>query len=125
MSTTYSIFSYFRESYLKKIKEILEKQLRDDLFQHRIFPKHPLVVSKVAGTDEILGDSFIFSLKNGNIQNSILSRVKDESETLYYCKSSDRNTCGPCFGYNEFFLESKFSDFTQDKELKQLNIFPL
>ncbi|RHZ78470.1 hypothetical protein Glove_164g38 [Diversispora epigaea] len=62
-----------------------------------------IVVAKVAGTDEIIGgynplawdnsisgsdmktnDSFIFSLKNGNIQNSILSRVKYSSRALYY-----------------------------------------
>ncbi|RHZ48308.1 hypothetical protein Glove_553g8 [Diversispora epigaea] len=78
-----------------------------------------IVIVKVAGTDEILGgynplawdntkkdfmetnDSFIFSLKNGNIQNSILSRVKIEKceFALFYCGPDKQKTCGPCFGY--------------------------
>ncbi|RHZ73791.1 hypothetical protein Glove_229g44 [Diversispora epigaea] len=84
-----------------------------------------IVIDKVAGTDEIFGgynplawnnsvtgifgdfmetnDSLIFSLKNGNIQNSILSRVS-------------LKTCGPCFGDSEFYLESNAFDFTQDKQ---------
>ncbi|RIB29218.1 hypothetical protein C2G38_2155906 [Gigaspora rosea] len=67
---------------------------------------------KVKGTDEILGgynpigwdksavrcyrncnDSFIFSLKNGTIQNSILSRVTKPVNAIY-CHSG----CGPIFG---------------------------
>ncbi|RIB12425.1 hypothetical protein C2G38_2041834 [Gigaspora rosea] len=63
-----------------------------------------VVVMKVKGTDEILGgynpigwekpntdyttkpcnDSFIFSLKNGAIQNSILSRVKDPTKEVIF-----------------------------------------
>ncbi|RIB08443.1 hypothetical protein C2G38_349079 [Gigaspora rosea] len=63
-----------------------------------------IVVMKVKGTDEILGgynriglekpnssstlkrcnDSFIFLLKNGTIQNSILSRVKDPTKAVIY-----------------------------------------
>ncbi|RHZ70589.1 hypothetical protein Glove_269g34 [Diversispora epigaea] len=64
-----------------------------------------VTILKVANTDEILGgfnplewdktrknffswvktiDSFIFSLKNGNIQNSIFSQVKDEKTTIQY-----------------------------------------
>ncbi|RIB26223.1 hypothetical protein C2G38_305025 [Gigaspora rosea] len=70
---------------------------------------HLVIVIKVKGTDEILGgynpigwdksitneffkeckDSFIFSLKNGNIQNSILSRVKEPKKAIY---------CGPAYG---------------------------
>ncbi|RHZ46390.1 hypothetical protein Glove_623g5 [Diversispora epigaea] len=56
-----------------------------------------IVVAKVVGTDEIdnstkstqmkTKNSFIFSLKNGNIQNSILNRVKDQSGVLLYCNS--------------------------------------
>ncbi|RHZ83772.1 hypothetical protein Glove_87g254 [Diversispora epigaea] len=90
-------------------------------------------VAKVAGTDEIVGgynplvwhnssedyqktyDSFIFSLKNGNIRNSILSRVKDQSGALLYHKSGLQNVYGPCFGYSEFMMKSDVSDFTQDK----------
>ncbi|RHZ89613.1 hypothetical protein Glove_13g178 [Diversispora epigaea] len=73
-----------------------------------------VVIMKVKGTDEILGgynplewdnsyncpwnqwmetkDSFIFSLKNGNIQNSILSRVKNIQYAIdnrnYYIETS-------------------------------------
>ncbi|RHZ51199.1 hypothetical protein Glove_482g67 [Diversispora epigaea] len=91
-----------------------------------------IVVVKVAGTDEIIGgynplawddlkrgrietnDSFIFSLKNDSIQNSILSRVIDSSEALYYPSDQDQNIYGPCFGYSEFKMESDVFDFTQD-----------
>ncbi|RIB20911.1 hypothetical protein C2G38_2140940 [Gigaspora rosea] len=72
-----------------------------------------VVVAKIKGTDEILGgynpigwdksastsvhrkckESFIFSLKNGTIQNSILSRVKNPKYAID-CYSS----CGPAFG---------------------------
>ncbi|RHZ89662.1 hypothetical protein Glove_13g215 [Diversispora epigaea] len=67
--------------------------------------KNVVIVAKVKDTDEIIGgynpigwdsyldnpnsqysktkDSFIFSLKNGNIKNSILSRVKDSSKAIY------------------------------------------
>ncbi|RHZ74861.1 hypothetical protein Glove_219g115 [Diversispora epigaea] len=94
-----------------------------------------VVIAKVAGTDEILGgynplawdnsktqetymktnDSFIFSLKNGNIQNSILSRVKNKSCALYYYGSDKQKTFGPCFGGSEFLLQSNVSEFTKDK----------
>ncbi|RHZ89140.1 hypothetical protein Glove_18g36 [Diversispora epigaea] len=88
-----------------------------------------ITIAKVTGTDEILGgynplawnnsktdfieanDSFIFSLKNGNIQNSILSRIKNKSRALYY----NGSTYGPCFGNCEFRLESQVYDFTQDE----------
>ncbi|RHZ86308.1 hypothetical protein Glove_52g29 [Diversispora epigaea] len=92
-----------------------------------------IVVVKVAGTDEIVGgynplawddlaggcyletnDSFIFSLKNGNINNSILSRVIDSNGALFY--HSDQNIHGPDFGRSEFIMESYVSDFTQDEE---------
>ncbi|RHZ44358.1 hypothetical protein Glove_736g10 [Diversispora epigaea] len=94
-----------------------------------------IVIVKVAGTDEILGgynplawgnstygtymetkDSFIFSLKNETIQNSILSRVKNKSRALLYFSSDSQKNCGPRFGNYEFSLGSNFSDFTQDKE---------
>ncbi|RHZ75517.1 hypothetical protein Glove_213g204 [Diversispora epigaea] len=93
-----------------------------------------IVIAKVSGTDEILGgynplawdsktqgtwmetsDSFIFSLKNGNIQNSILSRVKNKTLALYYYDSDYQKTCGPRFGTREFILRSDVSDFTKDK----------
>ncbi|RHZ46427.1 hypothetical protein Glove_621g4 [Diversispora epigaea] len=94
-----------------------------------------IVIVKVAGTDEIVGgfnplawdnstedcymetnDSFIFSLKNGNNQNSILSRVINNSKTLSYCDSNNQNFYGPWFGIYEFRMKSSVSDFTQDKE---------
>ncbi|RIB24384.1 hypothetical protein C2G38_2139271 [Gigaspora rosea] len=73
--------------------------------------ENTIVVMKVKDTDEILGgynpikwdksvgswtkcnDSFIFSLKNGSILSSILSRVKNTKYAIY------NNSCyGPCFG---------------------------
>ncbi|RHZ86341.1 hypothetical protein Glove_52g145 [Diversispora epigaea] len=94
-----------------------------------------IVVAKVAGTDEIIGgynplawdnstvgiymqtnDSFIFSLKNGNIKNSILSRVRNNNEALFYPNSDGQKTCGPYFGDTEFMMDSYVSDFTQDKQ---------
>ncbi|RHZ75516.1 hypothetical protein Glove_213g203 [Diversispora epigaea] len=93
-----------------------------------------IVIAKVSGTDEILGghnplawdnstkstyieakDSFIFSLKNGNIKKSILSRVKNHRPDLKYYDSDYQKTCGPHFGNCEFFLQSDVSDFTKDK----------
>ncbi|RHZ48318.1 hypothetical protein Glove_553g47 [Diversispora epigaea] len=76
-----------------------------------------VVVMKVKDTDEILGgynpigwnssfvnhysgtnDSFIFSLKNGNIENNILSRVKDARNAIY------SSHYGPNFGGNDFHM---------------------
>ncbi|RHZ60548.1 hypothetical protein Glove_352g32 [Diversispora epigaea] len=94
-----------------------------------------VVIIKVKGTEEILGsynpliwdsniagynhrwdntnDSFIFSLKNGNIQNSILSRVKIPTNAiLNICKSSQR-ICGPYFGHG-LYMYSPSSNFTLD-----------
>ncbi|RHZ73548.1 hypothetical protein Glove_230g100 [Diversispora epigaea] len=90
-----------------------------------------IVVTKVKGTDEIIGGfnplawdktkegfvktnkSFIFSFKDGNIQNSILSRVKDKNCALYY--SFVKDTYGSRFGDYAFIMKSTASDFTQDK----------
>ncbi|RHZ56881.1 hypothetical protein Glove_396g109 [Diversispora epigaea] len=88
-----------------------------------------VVIAKVKGSDEILGgynplawdnsntgghkwmatkDSFIFSLKNGNIQNSILSRVKNTHwAILYICKES-QNKWGPYFG-EDLCFDNNFS----------------
>ncbi|RHZ76538.1 hypothetical protein Glove_196g119 [Diversispora epigaea] len=93
-----------------------------------------VVVAKVKGTDEIIGgynpltwdnsnppfsqwkitnDSFIFSLKNGNIQNSILSRVKDiQYAILDVCKNL-QNVRGPYFGFG-FCLRSNELNFNLD-----------
>ncbi|RHZ54321.1 hypothetical protein Glove_428g72 [Diversispora epigaea] len=77
-----------------------------------------VIIIKVANTDEILGgynplmwdnthnggvymntnDSFIFSLKNGNIQNSILSRVKNPAHAVYYYGKESQKSYGPNFG---------------------------
>ncbi|RHZ73551.1 hypothetical protein Glove_230g103 [Diversispora epigaea] len=91
-----------------------------------------IVVAKVKGTDEIVGGfnplawskkgvnfmktnrSFIFSFKDGTIQNSILSRVKIENEALWYSNFKDKN--GPRFGRDEFMMRTTVSDFTQDKK---------
>ncbi|RIB25590.1 hypothetical protein C2G38_2165487 [Gigaspora rosea] len=86
--------------------------------------ENTIVVMKVKDTDEILGgynpiqwdsaingfvsckDSFIFSLKNGNINSSTLSRVEDECCAIY-CNSR----FGPTFGaeYEVFQIEEKFN----------------
>ncbi|RHZ60538.1 hypothetical protein Glove_352g44 [Diversispora epigaea] len=92
-----------------------------------------VVIIKVKGTEEILGgynpliwngdhtthkwestnDSFVFSLKNGNIQNSILSRVKIPANAILgICKSSQYIN-GPYFGYG-LFMVSNNSNFTLD-----------
>ncbi|RHZ77485.1 hypothetical protein Glove_177g139 [Diversispora epigaea] len=90
-----------------------------------------VVLVKVKGTDEIVGgynpltwdkntdgkwmetkDSFIFSLKNGNIQNSILSRVKITKYAVKNRTKNDQITGGSCFG--DFQMCSYKSDFTLD-----------
>ncbi|RHZ82385.1 hypothetical protein Glove_109g14 [Diversispora epigaea] len=71
--------------------------------------------SKTYNVSMETNDSFIFSLKNGNIQNSILSRVKYKDRALFYCNFNDHKRYGPYFGNSEFSLESGVSDFTKDK----------
>ncbi|RHZ83327.1 hypothetical protein Glove_97g94 [Diversispora epigaea] len=91
-----------------------------------------VVVVKIKGTDEILGgynplawesshtkghwiktkDSFIFSLKNGKIQNSILSRVKSPKNAIWNASKSQQNKVGPDFG--DFHLYSEKTNFTMD-----------
>ncbi|RHZ77538.1 hypothetical protein Glove_177g149 [Diversispora epigaea] len=86
-----------------------------------------VVLVKVKGTDEIIGgynplawdkntygwmeDSFIFSLKNGDIQNSILSRVKS-NYGIFNRSINEQIKGGPYFG--DFGMYSKKSDFTLD-----------
>ncbi|RHZ76266.1 hypothetical protein Glove_199g153 [Diversispora epigaea] len=91
-----------------------------------------VVIMKVKGTDDILGgynplawdantggrwektnDSFIFSLKNGNTQNSILSRVKSRDNAIRNVNKNYQKTCGPCFG-NTLYMYSPCSNFTLD-----------
>ncbi|RHZ58644.1 hypothetical protein Glove_372g7 [Diversispora epigaea] len=90
-----------------------------------------IVISKVNGTEEIMGGfnplawdntkegwmktnkSFIFSFRGGSIQNSILSRVKDENHALlFHC---NKDEVGPRFGKGEFVLRSREFDFTKDR----------
>ncbi|RHZ89920.1 hypothetical protein Glove_9g170 [Diversispora epigaea] len=95
-----------------------------------------VVIIEVKGTDEILGgynplmwdntkndntymrtdDSFIFSLENGNIQNSILSRVARPEWALYYYGKNVQNRGGPNFGGNKLCLYSNASNFTMGNE---------
>ncbi|RHZ87600.1 hypothetical protein Glove_33g188 [Diversispora epigaea] len=94
-----------------------------------------IVVAKVKGTDEIIGgynpltwdntfegkfnefmetkDSFIFSLKNGNIQDSILSRVELAAGAVLNVCENDQKTFGPSFGFG-FNLRSEKSNFNVD-----------
>ncbi|RHZ87562.1 hypothetical protein Glove_33g161 [Diversispora epigaea] len=94
-----------------------------------------IVVAKVKGTDEILGgynplawdntldrnssiwmetkDSFVFSLKNGNIQNSIISRVKDTGYAILKVTKKNQKEYGPFFGYG-FSFYSQVSNFNLD-----------
>ncbi|RHZ70815.1 hypothetical protein Glove_266g26 [Diversispora epigaea] len=90
-----------------------------------------VVLVKVKGTDEIIGgynpltwdkntdgewmetkDSFIFSLKNGNIENSILSRVTKPEYAILNRSKNNQIKNGPVFG--DFWMYSRKSDFTLD-----------
>ncbi|RHZ87643.1 hypothetical protein Glove_33g295 [Diversispora epigaea] len=91
-----------------------------------------IVVAKVKGTNEIIGGfnplawdstknilvktnkSFIFSFEDNNIENFILSRVKNEHEALFYFPIKDKY--GPIFGYDEFMMKSDVSNFSKDKQ---------
>ncbi|RHZ77481.1 hypothetical protein Glove_177g136 [Diversispora epigaea] len=91
-----------------------------------------IVLVKVKKTDEIIGgynplawdssnindqwietkDSFIFSLRNGNIENSILSRVKRPESAIGNRSKSHQKEGGPYFG--DFYMHSEQSNFTLD-----------
>ncbi|RHZ81678.1 hypothetical protein Glove_117g244 [Diversispora epigaea] len=59
-------------------------------------------------------DSFIFSLKNGNIQHSILSKVRNRKNAILNIRQILQNEFGPNFGF-DFFLQSfDYNDFTLD-----------
>ncbi|RHZ87089.1 hypothetical protein Glove_40g92 [Diversispora epigaea] len=60
-------------------------------------------------------NSFIFSLKNDNIHNSILSRVKNSANALYYY--ADRNRYGLCFGDDDLTMRN----FSQKSSCKCQN----
>ncbi|RHZ77450.1 hypothetical protein Glove_177g129 [Diversispora epigaea] len=90
-----------------------------------------VVLVKVKGTDEIIGgynplewdnsnikgkwmetkDSFIFSLKNGDISKSILSRVKNR-HAIYNRSKNGQKQWGPYFG--DFRMYSRYSNFALD-----------
>ncbi|RHZ73604.1 hypothetical protein Glove_230g206 [Diversispora epigaea] len=62
----------------------------------------------------ITNKSFIFSFKNGNIQNSILSRVKKKNNNRSFWYPHQKDDYGPIFGCDEFAMRLDVSDFTQD-----------
>ncbi|RHZ66048.1 hypothetical protein Glove_309g24 [Diversispora epigaea] len=96
-----------------------------------------VIVAKVKGTDEIIGgynpltwdntysddqwmetdDSFIFSLKNGSIQDSIISRVENTQRAILNVCKNDQNNHGPYFGY-DFYLSGDESNFNLDYRSK-------
>ncbi|RHZ60520.1 hypothetical protein Glove_352g19 [Diversispora epigaea] len=130
--------NYFSKNYLYEFQLILRGS--KDGFDPRTFWNicdgyaNTIVVTKVKGTDEIIGgfnplawdktkigdmstnESFMFSFKGGNIQNSILSRVKNENNALRYPYSKDK--FGPIFGCDEFTMKTNASNFTLDKQNK-------
>ncbi|RHZ72456.1 hypothetical protein Glove_242g112 [Diversispora epigaea] len=92
-----------------------------------------VVIVKVKGTDEIIGgynplawdnsvnsewmrtkDSFIFSLKNGNIRNSVLSRVRNARFAVCNMGKSYQVNNGPYFG--DFYMYSSKYNFTLDND---------
>ncbi|RIB19683.1 hypothetical protein C2G38_2141527 [Gigaspora rosea] len=109
---------------------------------HRICDNIPgtVIVLKVSNTDEILGgynplvwkydnsfpgkydataDSFIFSLKNGNIEETILSRVNCASNAIYYGTRSQ----GPWFSGSDLGMGSVLkrwycSKYAYDKPIR-------
>ncbi|RHZ80962.1 hypothetical protein Glove_130g154 [Diversispora epigaea] len=133
-TTTYSITNipYKFELVLRGTKDGLAPQTFWNICHGHA---RTVVVAKVKGTDEIIGgynplawdntyngevndwmktkDSFIFSLKNGNLQNSILSRViKPQYAILLVCKRNQK-VCGPYFGFC-FCMYSSKSNFNLD-----------
>src|SRR5688572_5503879 len=111
-------------------------------FPHKHWEKchgysNTVVIVKVKGTDEIIGGynplawdngiigqtskwsqtnvSFIFSLKNGNIQNSILSRVKNFKYAILNTRKTKQHEYGPCFGI-DFWTYTQKSYFSLDNE---------
>ncbi|RHZ60522.1 hypothetical protein Glove_352g21 [Diversispora epigaea] len=101
-----------------------------------------VLIMKVKGTEEIFGvynpliwdansgdicgitnDSFIFSLKNGNIQNSILSRVKTPTSAIFNACKNSQGIYGPYFG-NDIRMYSPSSNFTLDNTNFVNNIKP-
>ncbi|GES93550.1 hypothetical protein GLOIN_2v1868421 [Rhizophagus clarus] len=119
----------YRELYLPYKFELLLRGTRDGFTPkkfHELCDGKPNTVTfvKVKGIEEILGgynplkwesiskwgstkDSFIFSFKNKNIKDAILSKVKDTNYALDY---SDKS--GPTFGWDLVIFSSyEFTDF--------------
>ncbi|RHZ88393.1 hypothetical protein Glove_23g97 [Diversispora epigaea] len=65
-----------------------------------------VVIVNAAETDEIVGE-------NGNIPNSILSRVENLKYAILNVRKSDQKYYGPYFG-NDFWMSSNKSNFTID-----------
>ncbi|RHZ58647.1 hypothetical protein Glove_372g29 [Diversispora epigaea] len=75
---------------------------------------NPLAWDKKKVGDMKTNKSFIFSFKDGNIYNSILSRIKDaNSGNAVHCYFN-KDEIGPRFGKAEFMLRSCKFDFTKD-----------
>ncbi|RIB04862.1 hypothetical protein C2G38_646181 [Gigaspora rosea] len=101
-----------------------------------------VVIMKIKDTDEILGgynpkkwdnstvgwikckDSFIFSLKNGTINSSILSRVKDPKYAICCGSESDL-----WFGFNDLEMNDNFNQYdgcyyiqlSYEKEIRKMS----
>ncbi|GET58884.1 carbohydrate-binding module family 13 protein [Rhizophagus irregularis DAOM 181602=DAOM 197198] len=92
-----------------------------------------VVIIKVKDSDEILGgynplewksnngygdtnDSFIFSFKGNNVENHILSRVKNEERAIY-----NSILYAPSFGYSDLIIKGALliEEKTRDKEVHQ------
>ncbi|RHZ81565.1 hypothetical protein Glove_117g104 [Diversispora epigaea] len=96
-----------------------------------------VVIAKVKATDEIIGGynplawdnsntieskcietngSFVFSLKNGNIRYSILSKVKNPQKAILSIRKKYQNQYGPNFGYDFCMRSFDYNDFTLDDD---------
>ncbi|CAG8608075.1 8164_t:CDS:2 [Funneliformis caledonium] len=103
----------------------LRGRLPGHLFHEVCGDKFPTVsIIKVKGSDEILGgynpiawssgifssydrtrESFIFSFKDNDISNHILSRVMNEQRATY-----NRNDYGPTFGYSDLTISQNYGN---------------
>jgi hypothetical protein len=117
-------FDHLRELYLPFKFQLLFRGSRDGLTPkkfHELCDGKPYTVTfiKVKGTEEILGgynpivwkslnswaktkDSFIFSFKNNNVKDVIISNVQDKDHAIFHHSSH-----GPHFGSDIFISSSK------------------
>ncbi|UZO05062.1 uncharacterized protein OCT59_025423 [Rhizophagus irregularis] len=108
-------FDHLRESYLPYKFQLLLRGSRDGFtpkkFHELCNDKHDTITFiKVKGTDEIFGgynpiiwntsdswgktkDSFIFSFKDNNVKDAIISNIRNTSCAVHYYYTN-----GPCFG---------------------------